>query len=161
VVSECYNDVYRFALSLTKAEADAVDLTQNAFLKYAKKGGQVRDPAKVKSWLFSVLRNEFTDIQRKRTRFPTTELEDTTVSVEPSAAEEADGQIAMTALQSVPDHYREPLALYYLEGYTYNEIAKILGLPIGTVMSRLSRGKTKLRAALDGTSLRRLAINQR
>ena len=155
MVSDCYADVYRFALSLTKAEADAVDLTQNAFLKYARKGAQVRDPAKVKSWLFSVLRNEFTDIQRKRTRFPTTELEDASATVEGGAAEKADGQIAMAALQGVADPYREPLALYYLEGHTYSEIAEILGLPIGTVMSRLSRGKEKLRAALEGSRLSR------
>jgi RNA polymerase sigma-70 factor (ECF subfamily) len=157
VVSDCYNDVYRFALSLTKAEADAVDLTQNAFLKYAKKGSQVRDPSKVKSWLFSVARNEFMDIKRKQARFPTSELEPGSGSEEPQAAEKADGQLAMAALQEVPDPYREPLSLYFIEGYTYNEIAGILGVPIGTVMSRLSRGKQKLKAALSSTGHPRLA----
>lgn len=151
IVRECYDDVYRFACSLTRASADAADLTQQAFLRFAKKGDQVRDRGKVKSWLFSVLRNEFTDSQRRKKRYPHVEIspahEETECETTPAAGQ-ADWQTALAALHSLPEPFREPLSLYYLEGYTYREIAEILDLPPGTVMSRLSRGKARLRVIM-------------
>lgn len=146
-VREHYEDVYRFAWSLTKAECDAADLTQQAFLRYAKKGDSLLEGKKVKSWLFSVLRNEFIDIQRRKTRFPHVEIspDHDQQTGEATASDKADGTLAMAALQSLPAEFREPLALYYLQGYTYREIAKVLDLPMGTVMSRLSRGKVRLK----------------
>ena len=150
VVRECYDDVYRFACSLTKGGTDAADLTQQAFLRYARKGHQVKDRNKIKSWLFSVLRNEFTDIQRKKTRHPHVELSPVHDEAEDSDSPgKADWEIALEALRSLPSSFREPLSLYYLEGYTYQEIADVLDAPIGTVMSRLSRGKAKLRVLMN------------
>lgn len=148
VVADCYNDVFRFALTLTKAEADAADLTQQAFLKFARKGQQLRDHAKIKSWLFTILRNEFTDGYRRKVRVPMVELTIDKRSQDTPTAQQTDGKIALDALKKIDLIYREPLALYYLEGYTYPEIASILQIPIGTVMSRLSRGRTKLRDIL-------------
>lgn len=156
VVAECYNDVFRFALSLAKSEADAADHTQQTFLKFARKGGQLRERSKVKSWLFTTLRNEFLDKQRRKTRFPVVELKPDSASINPKAAQHTDASIALDALKRIPEIYREPLALYYLEGYTYLEIAHLLHIPIGTVMSRLSRGKTKLRKQLDSIPTQKL-----
>lgn len=149
VVAECYDDVYRFALSLAGKECDAVDLTQNAFLKFAKKGSSLRDVKKAKNWLFSVLRNEFIDICRKNTRFPSQELDPNMQSNIPSAASRSDSQAVLQVIANLPLPFREPLALYYLQGYTYQEISSLLDVPIGTVMSRLSRGKTQLRQQLE------------
>ena len=70
IVKEYYDDVYRFAYSLAGTPADASDLTQQTFLRYANKSNQIKDENKVKSWLFTVLRNEFTDGKRKATRHP-------------------------------------------------------------------------------------------
>ena len=149
IVADCYDDVYRFALSLAGQECDAVDLTQSAFLKFARKGTSIRESKKAKSWLFSVLRNEFIDHKRRNTRFPTTELDPTLHSPTPSAASISDGQAALRILSTLPQPYRETLALYYLQGHTYPEIASILKIPVGTVMSRLSRGKSLLRKHLQ------------
>lgn len=148
IVADCYDDVFRFALSLTGRECDAVDLTQNAFLKFAKKGRGIREAKKAKSWLFSVLRNEFIDVKRKSTRFPTQELDPEFQSENPTAENQSDGKAVMRILATLPQPFRETLALYYLQGYTYPEIADILKVPIGTVMSRLSRGKSQLRQLL-------------
>lgn len=147
VVREFYDDVYRFACSLTKGNAEAADLTQQTFLRYARKGHQVRDHSKVKSWLFSVLRNEFFDLQRKIARHPHVEIgPDHEESEAPDSTDaRADWEVALAALRSLPDGFREPLTLYYLQGYTYQEIAAVLDIAPGTVMSRLSRGKAKLR----------------
>lgn len=152
LVADCYDDVYRFALSLTHTEAEAVDLTQQTFLKFARKGGEIKNSSKTKSWLFSVLRNEFTDIKRKTTRFPTEEITPTIQDENPSADAKADGQMALAALRKIPLTFREPLALYYLQGYTYPEISNILSIPVGTVMSRLHRGKSLLRELLNPNS---------
>jgi len=154
IVREHYEDVFRFACSLCKVDADAKDLTQQAFLRFARKGEQVRDEKKVKSWLFTVLRNEFIDSQRKKKRFPHVEIspehEEAAESDLPSSR--IDGQRALDALHGLPLEFREPLALFFLQGYTYKEIGEILNIPIGTVMSRLSRGKARLKTSLSKPS---------
>ena len=148
IVAECYDDVYRFALSLTGQDCDAVDLTQNAFLKFALKGSSIRETQKAKSWLFSVLRNEFLDQKRRSTRFPTAELDPNFTSPTPSPATHFDARAVVKVLATIPQPFRETLALYYLQGHTYPEIAIILQIPVGTVMSRLSRGKAQLQKQL-------------
>ena len=151
IVETYYDDVYRFAYSLAGTPADAGDLTHQTFLRYATKGNQIKDLSKVKSWLFTVLRNQFTDDKRKMSRYQHVEI-----SYACDKEEEAivpgnslDWSMAITALQDLPEKFREPLTLYYLEGNTYRQIAQILSTPIGTVMSRLSRGKVKLKKALQ------------
>lgn len=129
---------------------DAADLTQQTFLRFAKKGDQINDPKKTKSWLFTVLRNEFHDQQRKISKYPHVEIsthhENMETNEHPSG--NIDWKTAITALKQLPVTFREPLALYYLEGHTYREIADILRIAPGTVMSRLSRGKARLKDAL-------------
>lgn len=159
VVRDYYDDVYRFAFSLTKAQADAVDLTQNAFLKFAKKGADLKDLKKAKSWLFTVTRNEFIDGERRKKRFPSVELAPENSPVVEADSESADWSVAIKALDQVDDPYREPLVLYYLQGFTYQEIADILEVPIGTVMSRLSRGKARLRDALEPPAGKEITAN--
>src|SRR4029077_4252090 len=74
IVSQHYEPLYRFALSLTHSEADACDLTQQTFYLWATKGHQLRDRSRAKSWLFTVLHREFLNIRKRAVRFPHFEL---------------------------------------------------------------------------------------
>ena len=76
IVSQHYEPLYRFALSLTRTEADACDLTQQTFYVWATKGHQLRDRTKVKSWLFTTLHREFLNMRNRAVRFPHVELSD-------------------------------------------------------------------------------------
>ena len=152
VVNVHYEGLYRFALSLVRSEADACDLVQQTFYRWATKGDQLRDATKAKSWLFTTLYREFLRGRRRDQR--STSLEDLPEGQADVAAEDVDraakmdAGLVMAALQSVDEAFRAPLTLFYLEDQSYQEIAETLDVPIGTVMSRLSRGKTQLRTAL-------------
>ena len=155
LVAAHYAPLYRFALSLARNEADASDLTQQAFYLLATKGGQIRDQTKAKSWLATTLYREFLNSRRRGSRFEHVSVEQDAAelpAVNPDLARQLDGVTAMAALQCVPEPYRAPLTLFYLQDHSYQEIAEILDIPIGTVMSRLSRGKAELRQRLSETS---------
>src|SRR5438309_3365063 len=81
IVSQHYESLYRFAFSLTRAEADACDLTQQTFYIWAAKGHQLRDRSKVKSWLFTILHREFLKMRRRAVRFPHFELSDENIDL--------------------------------------------------------------------------------
>jgi len=143
--------LYRFALSLSRNEFDACDLTQETFSIWAKKGHLLRDTTKVKSWLFTTLYREFISGLRRETRWPKqeiSEVEDELPAMVPEAPHAIEAAEVMKALQSLDEAFRAPLALFYLQEQSYEEIALILDIPVGTVMSRLSRGKQKLQQAL-------------
>jgi RNA polymerase sigma-70 factor (ECF subfamily) len=148
VVNAHYEPLYRFALSLSRSEADACDLVQQTFYRWATKGGQLRDKSKAKSWLFTTLYREFLGRRRHEDRFPKVEISsvDDSEFAAPSFLEsKMDGANVLSALQQLDETYRAPLALFYLEEHSYRDIAEILEIPIGTVMSRISRGKDLLR----------------
>ena len=148
IVNAYYQPLYRFGYSLSKNEHDAADLTQQAFSTYAEKGGAIRDAAKVKSWLFTTLYRYFLRRKRKGERIDHYEpelLENSSEAVDSSAGRSVDAKLALQALSKVDPVYREPLTLFYLQDLAYKEIAEALEIPIGTVMSRLSRGKAQLR----------------
>jgi RNA polymerase sigma-70 factor (ECF subfamily) len=153
LVDAHYAALYRFALSLARNQADAGDLVQQTFYVWATKGHALRDLGKAKSWLFTTLYREFLRVRRRDNR--ATSIEDLPPGEQDLPAESVD-QVAkldaatvMVALQSVDEIFRAPLTLFYLEELSYQEIAAALEVPVGTVMSRLSRGKTQLRAALS------------
>jgi RNA polymerase sigma factor (sigma-70 family) len=151
LVTDHYQNLYHFALSLTQREADAADLTQQTFLRWATRGFQLRDRNKAKTWLFTTLYREFLSGQRHTVRFPKVTIGDVEAelpSVPASAVQAMDGQSVLTALGTLDETYRAPLSLFYLQQHSYQEIAEILEVPIGTVMSRLSRGKAQLRRRL-------------
>lgn len=150
IVEAHYQNLYRFALSLSQNQSDASDLVQQTFSIYASKGHQLRDAEKVKSWLFTTLRREYLATVRRSDRFvdePPDEAASPDLSEETVSNLDIDS--VLTALGQLPLEYREPLTLYYLREHSYREIAAILNVPIGTVMSRLSRAKEKLRALLE------------
>ena len=152
LVDEHYTPLYRFALSLARNQADAGDLVQQTFYIWATKGHALREVSKAKSWLFTTLYREFLRVGRREGRV--TSIEDLPPSEQDVAAEEIDrarsldADTVMLALQSVDEVFRAPLTLFYLDDLTYQEIADTLDVPIGTVMSRLSRGKAQLRDSL-------------
>jgi RNA polymerase sigma-70 factor (ECF subfamily) len=149
LVNAHYEPLYRFALSLARSEADAGDLVQQTFYRWAAKGDQLRDSSKAKSWLFTTLHREFLGRRRHEDKFPKVEIslveESELTAISPSAEKQIDGASVMSALQRLDEMYRAPLALFYLEEHSYRDIAEILEVPVGTVMSRISRGKELLR----------------
>ena len=153
LVEAYYAPLYRFALSLAKNSSDAGDLTQQTFYVWATKGDALRDKAKAKSWLFTTLYREFLRTRRRGNRLTAIEdlppgeqdIPDTEIDL----VTKLDTQFVLEALQEVDEGFREPLSLFYLQDLSYIEIAEILTVPIGTVMSRLSRGKAQLRVRLE------------
>jgi RNA polymerase sigma-70 factor (ECF subfamily) len=150
IVDRYYPMLYRFALSLARNEPDACDLTQQTFSVWATKGHLLRDSSKAKSWLFTTLYREFLSNRRRELRWPKEELSEVENELPCALPETVDclesGQV-MAALQSIDETFRVPLVLFYLQEHSYEEIAQILEIPMGTVMSRLSRGKQKLQQA--------------
>ena len=150
LVDQQYAPLFRFALSLSRSEADAADLTQQTFFLWASKGYQLRDRSKAESWLFTTLYREFLNRRRHEIRFPEIQLDEAReddVSILPDV-NALDGGSIMRALGAVEEPFRAALTLFYLEQFSYQEIADVLDVPIGTVMSRLSRGKAQLRQRL-------------
>ena len=152
LVDAHYAPLYRFALSLAKKPADAGDLVQQTFFIWATKGHGLREAAKAKAWLFTTLYREFLRGRRRDARassledLPPGEADVTAEDVDRVARMDAAAVVA--ALQNVDEVFRVPLTLFYLDDLSYQEIADMLEVPIGTVMSRLSRGKAQLRGAL-------------
>ena len=151
-VSAYYEPLYRFALGLSRSEADAADLTQGVFERFGEKAGSLRDKSKTKTWLFTTLYREFLQQKRHSSRFPESEIDDTldaTFVQLPDVDLVTDANTAVAALNALEEPFRSTLVLFYLQEHSYREIAEILDVPIGTVMSRISRGKEMLRARLD------------
>ena len=143
-----YAALYRFAMSMTRTESDACDLVQQTFLTWANKGHQLQDTSKVKSWLFTTLHRCFLESRRRSTRFPhleITEAEAELPNVEPDLASHLDAQEVLRLLSQVDEQFQAAVALFYLEDYSYNEIAGILEVPLGTVKSRIARGLAQLK----------------
>jgi RNA polymerase sigma-70 factor (ECF subfamily) len=155
VVARYYEPLYRFAISLTHSETDACDLAQQTFYMWATKGHQLRDASKVKSWLFTTLYRIFLESRRTVTRFPHSELTETDADLPvilPEAARHLDAMQAVAALGWVDEVYRAPVALFYLEDCSYQEIADVLQVPIGTVKSRMARGLAQLKNIFSGSN---------
>src|SRR3954451_17997624 len=109
IVSVYYEPLYRFALSLTRAEADACDLTQQTFYVWATKGHQLRDRSKVKSWLFATLHREFLNIRKRTLRFPHFELNDAKEDlpiIPPEVINKLDASLVLEFLRQVQEPYR-------------------------------------------------------
>jgi RNA polymerase sigma-70 factor (ECF subfamily) len=150
LVDEHYVALYRYAYRLAGSSADAEDLTQETFCKAQLCFAQLRDLARVKPWLFQILRRAY--LQRRRTDgqhpcLPLDGLGDVAEAL-PEALPDIDPEQLQSALNELPEVYRTPIILYYFEDFGYREIAEQMDLPIGTVMSRLARAKAHLRNRL-------------
>ena len=149
LVGRHHAELYRYAYRLTGSVPDAEDLTQQVFMVAQSKGGQLRDPSSARAWLFTILRNTYLKLSRRRIPVPAGDLELDVNSI-PSAEEEAefDREQLQSALDELPDEFKIVVLLFYFEGCSYREIAQRLNVPDGTVMSRLSRAKSHLRKKL-------------
>jgi RNA polymerase sigma-70 factor (ECF subfamily) len=150
-----YASLYRFALSLTRSESDASDLVQETFLTWAVKGHQLLEAARVKAWLFTTLHRGFLQRQRHTTRFPHLEITEAEVdlpSCDPDLASRLDSRTAVEFLGRVDAAFQAPVALFYLEDYSYREISEILEIPLGTVKSRIARGLAQLKELVRETA---------
>lgn len=132
--------MYRIAVSYTASSADAEDAMQEALLRAWNKRQTLRDEALFATWLTRILINECKTLLRKRRRI--TPVGEWPVLAVPPEDEQAAS--VRSALFAMPEHYRLPLVLNLLEGYTLKEIAGLLRLPLGTVKSRIARGKKML-----------------
>jgi len=153
LVEEHYASLYRYAYRLSGSGADAEDLVQETFCKAQVHLERLRDPGRVKPWLFSILRNEYRLRMRSEQQQAVLSLSDAGELAEPTPdpLPPFDSEQLQKALNELPEVYRTPIILYYFEDFGYREIAEQMELPIGTVMSRLARAKAHLRANLVAT----------
>ena len=117
----------------------------------------MRDGNKAKSWLFTTLYREYLGTYRRNVRHPQVDLDDAESEIPPVPPDifnDLDGATVVSSLTEVDEVFRAPLTLFYLEDLSYKEIADVLEVPMGTVMSRLSRGKEQLRKLLLETRQR-------
>ena len=151
-----YRDLYRFGFSLAGSEADAADLTQETFYIWARKGHQLNDPANVKGWLFTTLHREFLKICRRRKRFADGPIEERThdlPDVPVDCVNRIDSRTLVRMLAEIDEDFRAPLVLYYMEDFSYKQIADVLAVPLGTVQSRIARAKMQLLRRLSEANL--------
>ncbi|WP_432208208.1 sigma-70 family RNA polymerase sigma factor [Citricoccus nitrophenolicus] len=161
---EYVDQLYSAAMRMTRNPQDAEDLVQEAFTKAYSSFHQYRPGTNLKAWLYRILTNTYINLYRKRQRQPQQAATDTVEdwqmfqaaehtstglrSAETEALDHLPDSDVKDALQSIPEEFR--LAVYFadVEGFAYKEIAGILDIPIGTVMSRLHRGRKLLRGLL-------------
>jgi RNA polymerase sigma-70 factor (ECF subfamily) len=157
LISDHHGALYRYAYRLTGSQADAEDLTQQAYLVAQQKLHQLRHPEKVDRWLFAVLRSCYLKGKRKRRPIAASSLELNVEHIpeETPTGDQIDRQRLQAALDELPREFKVVLGMFYFEQCSYKEIARQLRIPIGTVMSRLARAKARLRRKLLGGAERR------
>lgn len=147
--------LYRYAYRLTGNSVDAEDLTQQTFLKAQQKLHQLKASDAVKHWLLSIMRNSFLTSRRHYGTVVSLEGVAESLCLEEPPDALVDPEELQTALLELPEVFRSPVILFYFEEMSYQQIAEMMSLPIGTVMSRLSRAKQHLRQRLQSIHERR------
>lgn len=157
--------LYAVALRLTRNPVDAEDLTQNTFVKALRFHDKFKQGTYIKAWLLTILRNTFINEYRRKSRRPI-EVELSGLEAAPEVLPDAETAYAPNhgkredllelvddpvrkAVEELPDDFREAVIMADLEDMSYKEIADIMNCPLGTVMSRLYRGRKLLRDALE------------
>lgn len=144
--------LYRYAYRLSGSAADADDLTQQTYLIAHEKLHQLRDAASAKSWLCTILRHAYLRSQHGRPAMQPLDLAQELPQRDRESTH--DEEALQRALCELTEDYRSAVILYYFQELTYKEIAQVLDVPLGTVMSRLSRGRTQLKELLEAQAAR-------
>mgnify|MGYP001819361753 FL=1 len=165
--------LYSSALRMTRNRADAEDLVQETFLKGFRSFDSFTDGTNLRAWLFRIMTNTYINKYRAKQRRPDETdlgeiedlylyknlgtLQDSSIgrSAEESLMELLPDDEVKAALEDLPDNFRLPVILADVEGFAYKEIAEMLDIPIGTVMSRLHRGRKAMQKALHDYALAR------
>jgi RNA polymerase sigma-70 factor (ECF subfamily) len=148
LVERYYALLYRYAYRLTGSEADAEDLTQQAFLMAQAKWDQLRDEQKAKSWLFTIARNAYLKELRAPTCLASSSLDELPGRAPAGGPADFDQEQLQKVLNDLPEEFRSPIILFYFQEFSYKEIAEQMDVPVGTIMSRLARAKAFLRQRL-------------
>jgi RNA polymerase sigma-70 factor (ECF subfamily) len=150
LVAEHHRAVYAYAFRLSGSAPDAEDLAQHVFLIAQQRLGQLRNPACVRGWLLTILRNRFLKTSQRQQPLPASSVGLNLDAIPMAAVKEEmiDRGRLQEALNQLSPEFRVVLAMFYFEDCSYREIAEQLDMPIGTVMSRLARAKRCLRARL-------------
>ena len=140
----------RFARSLSRNQHDADDLVQSAVERAWKNSGQLRPGANLGSWMFGIMKNAWIDDRRARGRRGEVPLPEDSGSHPAVSAADTDSALwsVSEAMSKLPEDQRLAVALVLVEGMSYKEAAQVLEIPIGTLTSRLARGRTALATAL-------------
>jgi RNA polymerase sigma-70 factor (ECF subfamily) len=154
------DSLYGTALRLTRRPADAEDLVQETYLKAFRAEAQFERGTNLKAWLFTILHNTFRNLRRHDVRSPVDVDSETVEQAADLVAQEHTPEQLLTratldadlqsALDALPEAFRQAVWLRDVEEFSYAEIARIVGVPIGTVMSRISRGRKLLYERLAG-----------
>jgi RNA polymerase sigma-70 factor (ECF subfamily) len=149
------NRIFSLALRMTRDRTDALDATQDAFISAFRRAGSFRGEAAFSTWLYRIGINSCNDLLRKKARLPVPTEEETTdrggLAVPgPSLEDKVGTKLELAqALASLPPEYLEAVVMHDLGGVPYEEIARAMGIAIGTVKSRISRGRRKLALSLE------------
>lgn len=152
LISEHSKPLFGYGYRLTGSVADAEDLTQQTFMIAHQKIEQLRCSKSAKSWLFAILRSCWLRSIRRKRPTPASHFEidlDEMLEQEPDVSS-VDEILIQKAMSELPDDYRLVLLMFYFEELSYQQIAEKLDVKIGTVMSRLSRAKDRVKRRLDG-----------
>jgi RNA polymerase sigma-70 factor (ECF subfamily) len=163
--------LYGAAIRLTRNPTDAEDLVQETYLRAYRGFAGFQEGTNLKAWLYRILTNSYINIYRKKQREPQTaegpeDVEEWYLydrlggrnvegSAEEAVLDQIPDQAVKEAVESLPERFRLPVLLADVEGFSYKEIAEIMDTPIGTVMSRLHRGRKALEKALWETAKER------
>ena len=151
------NDLYRTAMRLVMNQSDAEDLVQETFMQAWKSFDRYEVGTNCRAWLYKILFNKVDHYRRKKyTQAKYLQEVDeeifANVSSTPPVSEHLTDESIIKALDKLPGHYREVVLLTDVHEFSYKEVADILQIPIGTVMSRLNRARTQLRSTLSGVA---------
>jgi RNA polymerase sigma-70 factor (ECF subfamily) len=169
-------NLYGAALRMTRNPTDAEDLVQDTYLRAFRGFGGFQEGTNLKAWLYRILTNSFINSYRKKQREPQIvegpeDLDEwylfdklggrnVELSAETEVLDRIPDEAVKAALESLPENFRLPVLLADVEGFSYKEIAEIMETPIGTVMSRLHRGRKALQKALWDTAKERGLIDE-
>ena len=164
-------NLYAAALRMTRNPADAEDVVQDTYLRAYRGFATFKEGTNLKAWLYRILTNSYINTYRKKQREPQTvegpdDIDEwylydrlrgrnVELSAETEVLDRIPDQAVKQALESLPENFRMPVLLADVEGFSYQEIADIMQTPIGTVMSRLHRGRKALQKALWDTAKER------